>query len=144
MTASEEFPFLTPENHRETSPRTKVYNCIAWAAEDVEHWWQPGVYWQLAGWDADDYGIAALERAFGALGYQDCGLDDTLEVGVLKVALYAESGSIWTHAARQLPSGKWTSKLGGGMDIEHDTPEVVAEGVYGHVLQVMKRAVTSR
>ncbi len=143
MNASDNFPQLTPDNHRETSPRTKAYNCIAWAAEDTEHWWEPGGYWRLPDWDADDHGIAALEQAFGTLGYQDCGVDDTLEVGFLKVALYARGGSLWTHASRQLPSGKWTSKLGGGIDIEHDTLDVVAEGLYGHVLQVMKRAVTS-
>ena len=28
-----------------------------------------------------------------------------------------------THAARQLPSGKWTSKLGDADDIEHNTLE---------------------
>jgi hypothetical protein len=50
-------------------------------------------------------------------------------------------GFVYTHAARQLPSGKWTSKLGKGEDIEHDSPYDVGGGVYGEVMQVMKRAV---
>jgi len=40
-----------------------------------------------------------------------------------------------------LPSGKWTSKLGRLEDIEHDTPDDVAGGVYGEVAGFMKRAI---
>jgi hypothetical protein len=47
------------------------------------------------------------------------------------------------HASRQLPSAKWTSKLGGSEDIEHDTPDDVAGGIYGEVVQIMKRASAS-
>ena len=48
---------------------------------------------------------------------------------------------MYTHAARQLLSGKWTSKLGKSVDIEHDTTDVVARGLYGEVVQIMKRAI---
>ena len=139
MSPSANFPHLTPANHRETSPADPRYNCVAWAAEDTSRWWQPGVYWRPADWPGNDFGLGALERAFRELGYEDAA-DDSLEPGFLKVALYG-SGLLYTHAARQLPSGKWTSKLGKGVVIEHDTPEVVAGGVYGDVMQVMKRRV---
>lgn len=139
MLSPDDFPYLTAENHRRTSPATPAYNCVAWAAGDTEHWWQPGAYWRPADWPKDDAGLGALERAFRDLGYEDCGLDDQPEPGFTKVALYAESAFVYTHAARQLPSGKWTSKLGEGIDIEHDTPAAVAGGVYGEVMQIMKR-----
>ena len=42
MEADRDFPRLTPENHRVTSPAAIDYNCIAWAAGDAESWWQPG------------------------------------------------------------------------------------------------------
>ena len=45
----------------------------------------------------------------------------------------------YTHAARQLPGGNWTSKLGKGEDIEHDTPDVVAGGLYGEFVRIMRR-----
>ena len=32
MIPSPEFPRLTPDNHRETSPAMLDYNCVAWAA----------------------------------------------------------------------------------------------------------------
>ena len=38
------------------------------------------------------------------------------------------------------PAG-WTSKLGKSEDIEHDTPDVVAGGVYGEVDEFLKRSV---
>jgi hypothetical protein len=84
--------------------------------------------------------LGALQQAFLALGYTDCEMDGSLEVGFLKVALYG-SGGAYTHAARQLPSGKWTSKLGKGEDIEHDAPEDVTSGVYGDVMGFMKKPV---
>lgn len=138
MIGSKDFPRLTNENHRETSPATVEYNCIAWAAEDTEHWWEPGVYWLPADWPEDDCGLGALEQMFHALGYENCGLDASLETGFLKVALYG-SGYFYTHAARQLTSGRWTSKLGKAVDIEHDTPGDIADGVYGELMKIMKR-----
>jgi hypothetical protein len=84
----DEFPRLTPDNHRVTSPATPDYNCVAWAAEDSEHWWQPGTYWLPADWPEDDCGMGALERAFLAQGYANCGMDTSPEPGFSKVALY--------------------------------------------------------
>ena len=139
MNSSPSFPTLTPDYHRVTSPRDLRYNCIAWASQDDTRWWQPGMHWPVPDWPRDDCGIAALEALFRALGYEDCGMDAGWESGFQKVALYGAGGFLYTHAARQPASGKWTSKLGKGEDIEHDTPDVVAEGVYGEVLQVMKR-----
>ncbi|MFM7428637.1 MAG: hypothetical protein ACKO1F_01925 [Flammeovirgaceae bacterium] len=60
----------------------------------------------------------------------------------MKVALYGKDGK-WTHAARQLVSGKWTSKMGSCEDIEHLTPLVLEGEGYGYVFQVMKRPNSS-
>jgi hypothetical protein len=134
----DKFPRLTPQNHRTTSPATPDFNCVAWAAEDTEHWWQPGTFWLPADWPEENVGLGALEKAFLELGYVDCSMDSTLEPGFQKVALYG-SAALYTHTARQLPTGKWTSKLGEDVDIEHDTPEDVAGGIYGEVVEIMKR-----
>src|SRR4051794_40717458 len=104
MIPSDEFPRLTPENHHVTSPRDLEYNCIAWSAADTQHWWQPGIFWPIAT-NLDDYGLSALEQVFLSLGYSDCGMDAAQEVGFEKIAVYG-GGMFYTHAARQLPSGK--------------------------------------
>ena len=130
------FPRLTPANHRVTSPATPDYNCIAWAAHDAARWWEPGSCWPVPG---AGYGSDALEAAFVELGFEPCP-DGTAEPGWEKVALYA-SGPFYTHAARQLPSGAWTSKLGRSEDIEHDTADAVAGGVYGEVFLFLRRRV---
>jgi hypothetical protein len=137
------FPRLTLDNHRTTSPPTPDYNCVAWAAGDTEHWWQPGRYWLPKDWPADEFGLAALEQAFFALGHVDCSMDARCELGFEKVALYG-SGLFYTHAARQFANGKWTSKLGEDVDIEHDAPEDVAGGIYGEVVGVMKRSIRTK
>src|SRR5579875_371017 len=72
MISSQAFPRLTPQNHRTTSPATIDYNCIAWSAGDVEHWWQPGVYWPISA-QPQEYGIDVLKQLFAFLGYIDCG-----------------------------------------------------------------------
>jgi hypothetical protein len=51
-------------------------------------------------------------------------------LGREKVALYAVD-AVPTHAARQLPNGWWTSKLGPNVDIEHADLSALADGVYG-------------
>ena len=132
------FPNLTASNHRVTSPVDTAYNCIAWAARDTQHWWQPGRFWPTAE-SPDEFGIGVLEQAFMNLGYSDCD-DPTFEPGFDKVALYGDF-FFYTHAARQLANGKWTSKLGESEDLEHDSPDDVAGGDYGHVMQFMKRPV---
>ena len=47
-----------------------------------------------------------------------------------------------THAARQLPDGKWTSKLGPFEDIKHSTLVCLKGPLYGEPDTYMKRPVT--
>ena len=108
MIASGLFPRLTALNHRPTSASSAEYNCVAWAAGDTAHWWQPGVYWPVET-APEDFGIAVLELAFRSLGYEDCGADEGLEAGFEKVALYGGT-TFYTHAALQKSNGKWSSK----------------------------------
>ncbi|MGI8980718.1 MAG: DUF7689 domain-containing protein [Pirellulaceae bacterium] len=140
MIASPDFPRLTAANHRITSPSTPDYNCVAWSIGDTEHWWQPGVFWPIAG-PKVEFGIAALAEAMKSQEFAVCETGAP-EFGFEKVALYATS-AFYTHASRQLPNGKWTSKLCRMEDIEHDSPDDLADGVYGSVVLFMKRKVAS-
>jgi len=136
MNLSELFPNLTPENHELTSEKTIKYNCIAWAARNTDRWWQPGVHWPIHA-SREDLGIGDLVLAFKSLGYHECS-DEKLELGFEKLAIYG-SGLMYTHVARQLPDGQWTSKLGQLEDITHSTTEALERSDYGEVVQFMKR-----
>jgi hypothetical protein len=61
-----------------------------------------------------------------------------METGWEKVALFAHEDGTPTHAARQLASGRWTSKLGELEDIEHEL-EAVEGAAYGSVVVYLKR-----
>lgn len=135
------FPRLTDENCEITSPRTIKYNCIAWTAGAMDRWWQPGVHWPVNS-SRNDHGIGNLVEAFRALGYEECE-NGTLEDGFEKVAFYG-SGMIYTHAARQISDGRWTSKLGQLEDIVHATVDALSGGDYGEVLQYMRREIAER
>ncbi|MEL7357896.1 MAG: hypothetical protein AAFN40_15160 [Cyanobacteria bacterium J06560_6] len=133
----DEFPNLYSTEHQLTSPRDDDYNCIAWAAEENDRWWSPqdDYYWPegiLAEWT-----VEAVIQAFVSLGYELCESAD-YEPNFQKIAIYKGTDGDPTHAARQLPNGKWTSKLGDWEDIEHTLPGIEGEK-YGKVCQIMKR-----
>jgi len=75
--------------------------------------------------------------AFEKHGYSRCD-DWQLEPGHRKAVVYAKDGS-FTHTARQLPNGNWTSKMGSSVDIEHDTPAALSGGRYGEIFAVFRK-----
>ena len=123
---------------RLTSPETPYYNCIAWAAGDDSAWWWPDedyyCYWP-SGIPREE-SLDAFIEAYRTLGYEPCSGDD-IEEGCEKIAIYVKNGKP-KHAARQLPNGNWTSKLGQENDIEHTLVGVECF-TYGTVGQIMKR-----
>ena len=130
-------PRLTADNYRETSPASWSYNCIAWAGGLTDSWWwpAPGRYWPPNVPRHETVG--AFLAPLATLGYGPIATLD-LDPGLEKVVLYA-NGEIPSHAARQPFSGMWSSKLGPSLDIEHNTPEAVAGGVYGEVVAILGR-----
>lgn len=75
--------------------------------------------------------------AYEALGYSVC-KDPAYEINFEKIAIFADAAGKPTHAARQLHSGKWTSKLGNSEDIEHALGGI-SGSKYGVVAVIMKR-----
>ena len=72
-------------------------------------------------------------------GYELCD-NAEYEEGFQKIALYVKEGTTeCTHAARQLTTGLWTSKLGQIEDIQHGTPYTIEGKCYGKVYCIMKR-----
>ena len=102
------FPGLRGSGYLVTSPADIRYNCVAWAAEDEEHWWWPDEdsYWPEG--VAREETIAALVAAFEKLGFVPCN-GPLLEEAYEKVAIHPAPDGIPTHVARQLPSGLWSS-----------------------------------
>lgn len=134
------FPGLRGQPYEVQSPNDGAYNCIAWAAGDSRNWWWP----DLDGEDFWPAGVARVETveafrdAFATLGYEACD-NEHLEVGQEKVALFALE-DVPKHAARQLPNGRWTSKIGRREDIEHGLNDL-AGAEYGSVVLVVKRPI---
>jgi hypothetical protein len=136
-------PRLADETYRITSPEDPEYNCFAWAANDNTQVWSPtmlgsGVYWPP--------GIPALANMNGVLdayvmtGYERCESPDA-EDGFEKIAIFADASGDPRHAARQLPTGSWASKLGDHVDIEHDNLAAVGGDLYGEPAVFMKRPI---
>ncbi len=137
------FPNLPDAGYQVTSHESTRYNCIAYAAGDLQNKWDPlpldpGYYWPPGA--NRGMSIDCLSSAFEAIGYQKC-LDGQLEQGYEKVALYVDPQGEWSHAAIQLQDGHWSSKLGIWEDIRHPTPHAVNGPGYGQIFQYMKRKI---
>jgi hypothetical protein len=137
------FPNLRAEGYAITSPEDANYNCIAWAVGDTHDWWEPlpGFYWPPG--VKKENSLAAYTRIFAIHGYTVC-KDSMVETGFGKIAIFTDPAGIPTHVTRQLPSGKWTSKIGELEDIEHDSLQALEGEAYGAVALVMKRKSADR
>jgi hypothetical protein len=87
--------------------------------------------------------LSAFQKAYATKGFEICE-DGHREEGYLKIAFYEKAGLL-THVAREEPSGRWGSKLGPWIDIQHHTPQALEDengvGEYGQVVGYMKRPV---
>jgi hypothetical protein len=133
-------PALAGTNYSEESRATEEYNCIAYAFGDTKNPWWPkakgyGYYWP-PGFAAND-SVDTLKTIFRVHGYFDCDSNEH-EIGYEKVAIYGRNGK-FLHAARQLQSGRWASKLGDEQDIEHEHAEHVMGDAYGEDIHIMRK-----
>jgi len=132
------FPGLGTSGYRKTSEADNAYNCIAWAAGRTnEFWWPyPDGYWPPGA--PNEETVAAFLEAYKTAGYDPCPNAD-LERGFEKIAIYVDSQEVPKHAARQLPNGQWTSKLGRSIDIRHPDLASISGTAYGTPHVFMKR-----
>jgi len=137
------YPNLHAGNYRDTGEATHDYHCIGWAIGRDDEWWDPAepepwednFYWPAN--VPRDYRATSVVMAFESAGFAVCA-DASLEEGVEKIVLYAD-GPEFTHAARQLETGKWTSKMDPDERIEHDTPEDLVGPWCGQIATYMQR-----
>lgn len=139
MWQASDFPLLEQTDYLVTSEKTPEYNCIAWAAGDVNRWWWPDsmeqAYWPQN--SPREESLEAFLHVYQSLGYELCENEEH-EPTYEKIALFVSTNGIPTHAARQVPNGRWTSKLGREEDIEHSLRSL--EGpLYGTVSKVLRR-----
>lgn len=131
----ESIPELKRVGYQETSAADDDYNCIAWAAGKNDEWWShlKGYKWPRA---KRSRLVEDLVEVFESLGYEQCANRD-VEEGFEKVVIYTNNG-LWSHTARQLDDGQWTSKLGPDEDITHPSAESIC-GYYGEMHCTMRR-----
>ena len=123
------------------SPKSRFYNCIAFAVGDTTRNWWPGNI--MAYWPKDvptKETVNSFLKLYQSLGYKNC-KDGSHEDGFEKVVIYALNNKV-KHAARQLPNGNWVSKLGQNVDIEHETVKDLEGPCYGEAVRYLKRPIS--
>jgi hypothetical protein len=134
------FPRLLPGTYRVTSPPDPDYNCIAWAVGNSDNWWWPGSDVEREYWPPGvprQVVLGAFQAMFATFDYVVCPGEHG-EPGFEKIALFTNTQGKPTHAARQLPEGRWTIKLGKKEDIEHGLHDLEGS-LYGAVALIMRR-----
>ena len=131
------FPNLPSEDFEIVGQPSDRYNCIAYAAGDAGKRWDPNGNYYWPPWATRTDRTESLVEVFAGLGFEQC-YDGQAEDGYQKVALYEVQGEA-KHAAVQIPSGRWRSKMGNGPVIEHRSPESLSEGPYGSATIYMRR-----
>jgi hypothetical protein len=132
------WPNLTDDNHSVKSHSSENYNCIAWAYEvsDKRMWpGTPDYFWPFGVIGTDE--LEMIIQLYLDAGYEKCE-NSELEEGYKKVAIYVNQEGP-QHAALQLKSGRWTSKLGSMQDIEHDNLEALEGEYYGRASVFLKK-----
>jgi hypothetical protein len=138
-----ELPLLSKFGYNVTSFETTRYNCVAYAAGDETKKWDPtgfpspSYYWPPNAKRGDE--VNSLESCFEEIGFKKCYNGD-LEHGYEKIAIYAKDDGNWTHVAKQLSDGAWSSKLGDFEDIRHQKCQWLHSHVYGQVVSFMRRS----
>jgi hypothetical protein len=147
LLSNPDFGNILPGNFRCSSDRTNHlpcwgYNCIAWAAGKTDKWWWPDgdpcAFWPIPLDPLDPVTVEQFIRAFATEGYSVC-KSPRFENGYEKVAIFLDDIGEPTHAARLLPSGAWTSKMGSLEDIEHSTLAAVEGRKYGKAKVFLKK-----
>jgi hypothetical protein len=137
------FPGLVGGGYRVTSLPDRDYNCIAWAVGDSHNWWWPGRDLDKEYWPPGvprERTLAAFVAAFASVGHAVCEGEGP-EAGYERIALFADADGKPTHAARQRPNGRWSSKLGKAEDIEQQLHDLKG-ALYGSVVLITKKKVS--
>jgi hypothetical protein len=138
------FPGLITGSYKLTSPKAFGYNCVAWAVGDTKNFWDDfrirgkrvkGYFWP-EGISADT--LEGWKAVFELHNYRECE-SESFEPEFEKVAIYIYPNGDPSHVARQIGSGKWSSKLGLSFDIEHETLDSLNGEEYGSVGVIMQR-----
>lgn len=138
-----QFPNSISEPLEQKSPKDNRYNCIAWAfgINNLRLWpnnfpfevWPPNI--------PNTVTLDAFIKLYELIGYQICN-NSLLETSKEKIAIFTLSGRP-THAAKQLSSGLWSSKLGWQNEDSEHTLNAISNGEYGNPTVFMERAISS-
>ncbi len=121
-----------------TSDATCDYNCIAWAVGYQDAKWDPSPWYYWPRGVPRNHAVSTIAAIFASIGFVACG-DGAPQAGWDIIAIFSRDGANYTHVARQLPDGRWTSKLGNLEDIAHDDCAGLSGEEYGQVVQWMRR-----
>jgi hypothetical protein len=80
--------------------------------------------------------VDAFIIALSSLGFVPCN-DAGIAANLEKIALYAINGRV-KHASGQMANGRWRSKMGKSVDIEHEL-EAVEGPFYGQLAAILQR-----
>lgn len=121
------------------SPETSTYNCVAWVLGKMDAWYEPDLdYDWIAGLPMEN-DLATMQKFFEYFAFEGCEKPSLSDFSEEIIALFAKDG-IFTHVAKRLENGRWTSKMGNSYDVEHSLTSI-SDGLYGEVVLYMRKII---
>ena len=137
------FPSLASTRFRIVSLYNGRYNCYSWAigntSQRLSPQKRPGNLWHRLVNPFTD--LDSFVRVFELLGGFELCKNAKFVVGYEKIAFYLGPDNRPRHAARQLDSKTWSSKIGGGCLIHHKGLSCLNGSEYGKAEVFMKRRI---
>ena len=125
---SNDFPGSLTSPFLVTSPQSRAYNCIAYAYGDLSRAYWPSKTFYWPNHIVRSEHLNSFIDLFNSIGYVLCD-NGILEPGFEKVAIFGLNQNTTKHAAKQLLTGQWSSKLGANYDVSHNIQSMEG-GIY--------------
>jgi hypothetical protein len=148
------FPNLKHGDAQIASKVDAAQNCLGFVIGDKKRPWWPWS-WSPAGYGApgglvppnywpddlpSDETVPTIRMALERFGCKVCdSVGDPNRNEIERAVIYASAAGTAAHVAKELPNGRWASKLGDFHDIHHRTTANLEGNVYGHVVLTLCR-----
>ena len=131
----EDFSIIFPQDRRGVNCHGHAIGVNKWVCPSINPvgWWPSGV--------DRDYSVSGWGNMLSHYGWRSVD-SSRVERGWEKLAVFT-TNHVVSHSCKQLPNGRWESKLGESVILSNHTLEGISDGPYGVPAGFFRRKISS-